>query len=508
MTSLVAREPAGERELAAARGPAALRPCGPHEAAQQHHPQQQQPRDGERQASPPPLPPDDRPQLAADALAAQFKAQLEALTAISLGDVAPDSTVLAACGGRVPAAAVAGLAEAARTHQQRAANGAAGEQQEAGAADSSTDPPEGEELQHAIRAKLRRLAPQQQRLREEVLQERELLAQASEFELLDWRLLRRPLPGANPRAFEPPLQPVALLLQQQAVRAARGAAAEVFSTIFGATTTSNNTSWIRQKLKGALGLGGKKPRASGNAGGRKRSAGPSEGSGGGRGKQARAASPDSLPTGSHWAGFGAAPCRSPRMGRSPSSDWDRFSLGEWGSEDQTADSLAAVAGAATLLAAAAEVESREAAAAAAAGTGTVGTGAGGSALGGPAQHGATHNSTQPGQPAPESPGGSATGSSLSPPPADASQQVQAFLQGFLRAAQATGASAPAVPGVPIGGAPPAATVAAGRVADPAQGPALPSFLTPQQPAGSAGGQPTAVYRLLAALAASSSGHPL
>ena len=32
-------------------------------------------------------------------------------------------------------------------------------------------------MQHAIRAKLRRLASQQQRLREEVLQERELLTQ-------------------------------------------------------------------------------------------------------------------------------------------------------------------------------------------------------------------------------------------------------------------------------------------------------------------------------------------
>lgn len=34
---------------------------------------------------------------------------------------------------------------------------------------------QGEQLQHAIRAKLRRLAPQQQRLREDVLQEREVL---------------------------------------------------------------------------------------------------------------------------------------------------------------------------------------------------------------------------------------------------------------------------------------------------------------------------------------------
>ena len=52
-----------------------------------------------------------------------------------------------------------------------------------------------------------------------------MVPQASEYELLDWRLLRRPLPGANPRAFEPPLQPIALLLQQQAVRAARSATA-------------------------------------------------------------------------------------------------------------------------------------------------------------------------------------------------------------------------------------------------------------------------------------------
>ena len=36
--------------------------------------------------------------------------------------------------------------------------------------------------------------------------------------------MRRPLPGANPRAFEPPLQPTALLLRQQAVRAQRAAA--------------------------------------------------------------------------------------------------------------------------------------------------------------------------------------------------------------------------------------------------------------------------------------------
>lgn len=101
---------AGEHERAA-RDTA---PHGPPEAAQPHQEDRrlkQQPRDGELQASlpPPPAPAADRPQLAADALAAQFKAQLEALTAISLGKVAPDSTVLAACGGRIPAAAVSFL---------------------------------------------------------------------------------------------------------------------------------------------------------------------------------------------------------------------------------------------------------------------------------------------------------------------------------------------------------------------------------------------------------------
>ena len=47
--------------------------------------------------------------------------------------------------------------------------------------------------------------------------------QCTAHTLMDWRRLRRPLPGANLRAFEPPLQPVALLMQQQAVRAQRTA---------------------------------------------------------------------------------------------------------------------------------------------------------------------------------------------------------------------------------------------------------------------------------------------
>lgn len=50
-------------------------------------------------------------------------------------------------------------------------------------------------------------------------------AQCSEYELLDWRRFRRPLPGANPRAFEPPQQPLALLVAQQAARAQRAAIA-------------------------------------------------------------------------------------------------------------------------------------------------------------------------------------------------------------------------------------------------------------------------------------------
>ncbi|KAI7837876.1 hypothetical protein COHA_008363 [Chlorella ohadii] len=260
---------------------------------------------------------------------------------------------------------------------------------------------------------------------------------------------------------------------------------EVFAVIFGSATTSNNTSWIRQKLKGALGLGSKKPRAANAAGGRKRSAGPPEASGG-CGKQARAASPDTLPTGSHWGGgFGAASGRHLRMGRSPSSDWDRFSLEEWDTEDHTADSSAAVAGAATLLAAAAEVESREAAAGAAAGRAgrsqrgaSLAAGAGATGIAG-----GLAGTAQAGQPSPDSPGGSATGSSLSAPPADASQQVQAFLQGFLRVAQVAGTPAPAVAAMPATGALPAvgAAVAAGQAQGPAQGPALPSFLTQLSP---------------------------
>ena len=205
---------------------------------------------------------------------------------------------------------------------------------------------------------------------------------------------------------------------------------------------------------------------------------PSEGRDG-RAKHSRAASPDSPPTGGHWAGsgFGAPTGRSPRLGRSPSSDWDCFSLEEWDTEEDAADSSAAVAGAATLLAAAAEVESREAAAAAAA----TSTGAG---RAGPSQRGgsgaASHTHSPAGRALPDSPGGSATGSSLSPPPADASHQVQAFLHGFLRAAQATGASAPTVPAVLAAGVPAAAAGSAAQAAGRVQGAALPSFLTPQQ----------------------------
>lgn len=83
---------------------------------------------------------------------------------------------------------------------------------------------QAERLQAAIRAKLRRLAPQQRRVRQEVLRERQLATEVDEYQLLDWRRLRRPLPAANVRAFEPPLQPAALLHQQQAARAARAAA--------------------------------------------------------------------------------------------------------------------------------------------------------------------------------------------------------------------------------------------------------------------------------------------
>ena len=49
--------------------------------------------------------------------------------------------------------------------------------------------------------------------------------QCSEFQLMDWRRMRRPLPGSNPKAFEPPMQPTALLMQQAAVRAQRAAMA-------------------------------------------------------------------------------------------------------------------------------------------------------------------------------------------------------------------------------------------------------------------------------------------
>lgn len=103
----MATPPVGEHGTAARGSP----PNGPPEAAQRQQEQQQreqQAGDGQQEAASPP-PPDAagaRQQVAADALAAQFQAQLEALTAISMGQIAPDSTVLAACGGRIPAAAV------------------------------------------------------------------------------------------------------------------------------------------------------------------------------------------------------------------------------------------------------------------------------------------------------------------------------------------------------------------------------------------------------------------
>lgn len=50
----------------------------------------------------------DPQQLAA--VAAMFQAQLAALTALSMGRIPPESTVLAACGGRVPADVVSAMA--------------------------------------------------------------------------------------------------------------------------------------------------------------------------------------------------------------------------------------------------------------------------------------------------------------------------------------------------------------------------------------------------------------
>lgn len=205
----MATPPVGEHGTAARGSP----PNGPPAAAHQEQEQQQreqQPGDGQQEAASPPLPDaaGDRPQVAADALAAQFQAQLEALTAISMGQVAPDSTVLAACGGRIPAAAVraacplrepralacsclpkqdrlpylqrlserplschvsptqvAELAEAARALRQRAANGAAAKQQQQqqqalGGAGSSEEVPQASKaaqpwgLAHAAVAQL------------------------------------------------------------------------------------------------------------------------------------------------------------------------------------------------------------------------------------------------------------------------------------------------------------------------------------------------------------------
>ena len=92
---------------------------------------------------------------------------------------------------------------------------------------------QGERLRAAIRAKMRRLAPQQERVRQAVLEERRLATEVTDSTLLDWRRLRRPLPDGigPPRSrtgvppFEPPLQPAALLQHQQAARAATAAKA-------------------------------------------------------------------------------------------------------------------------------------------------------------------------------------------------------------------------------------------------------------------------------------------
>lgn len=45
-----------------------------------------------------------------------------------------------------------------------------------------------------------------------------------------------------------------------------GCPQDLFQSVFGGQTTSNNTSWMRSKLKSALGLAGKKARAASAAG--------------------------------------------------------------------------------------------------------------------------------------------------------------------------------------------------------------------------------------------------
>ncbi|PSC67683.1 hypothetical protein C2E20_8675 [Micractinium conductrix] len=197
--------------------------------------------------------------VGASVLQAQFHAQLAALSALQAGTLPDESTVLAACRGRAPAAAVEELAQAAAQQQRRwqqqqqqqqrsqqpgdgagPAAPAAGasragaddgvlqrldgrKAEPAAAQDGSTEPSDAERLRDAIRAKLRRLAPQQRKLHQQVVVDQAAAAQCTAHTLMDWRRLRRPLPGANLRAFEPPLQPVALLMQQQAVRAQRTA---------------------------------------------------------------------------------------------------------------------------------------------------------------------------------------------------------------------------------------------------------------------------------------------
>ncbi|KAL4440255.1 hypothetical protein ABPG75_003256 [Micractinium tetrahymenae] len=161
---------------------------------------------------------------------------------------------------------------------------------------------------------------------------------------------------------------------------------ELFRSVFGGQTTSNNTSWMRGKLKTALGLAGKKARPAGAAG-RKR-AHPYNGGTASRGARSGStpaaplpalyptaaahgyyrASPDPFPEGllgqagpGQWAGgaggSSAAASGSPRaFHRYPSSDGDAAT--SWGPYP---DDRAFEAGAATLLAAAAEVDSASAA---------------------------------------------------------------------------------------------------------------------------------------------------
>ncbi|KAI3431550.1 hypothetical protein D9Q98_004599 [Chlorella vulgaris] len=168
---------------------------------------------------------------------AQFHAQRATLGALQQGRLPPESTLLAACGGRVPVTAVTELAQAAAAHRQRRAahvpaDGSEGQRLQQGAADASGGPADGVEeegsdsqrLQAAIREKLRHLAPQKRKVQHDVLLERSL-KQCSQHQLLDWRRMRRPLPGSNQYAFEPPLQPMALLTQQAAQRAQRAAVA-------------------------------------------------------------------------------------------------------------------------------------------------------------------------------------------------------------------------------------------------------------------------------------------